>query len=380
MSASGAQPRPVLQRLLGFLEHDPNNLRLIADAAAAALDAGDTAAVAALIDRYAAIAPLPPAMLNLRGLAAIEDRRFDAAAEVFEALLAAEPDDPVLRFNLGLARAMLKDYAGASALLDVAAIEVSAAAPALKIQVLHHLGELEEALAWGQGLAERHPGDHELMGALAAVAIDAGDLTLADYFAIRAGDQHDGLATRGMLRLNEDQVDASLELFDRALESYPDDARALLGKGLGRMAQGEAAVAAPLIDRAAELFERHLGTWVAAGWAYFSEGDLATARARFETAMSIDDTFAEIHGGLAVIDFMEGDIEGAKRRTDVALRLDRNCFSAALAKVMLLSNRGDLRAAERVRNMAMNTPIGPGGRTLAQALASMTIASRPAKR
>ncbi len=169
---------------------------------------------------------------------------------------------------------------------------------------------------------------------------------------------------------------SSIALFDRALAAAPRDARALLGKGLGLMAKGERAEAARAIDQAAELFERHLGSWVAAGWAYFIMGDYATSRARFETALAIDDTFAEIHGGLAVLDVMAGQLESAERRTEVALRLDRNCFSAALAKVLMLAGRGDVKTAERVRDIALNTRIGAGGRTIAQAMASLSLAMR----
>jgi tetratricopeptide (TPR) repeat protein len=381
MSASDAPatPPPRLQRLLGFLDHDPSNVKLIADAASAALEEGHPAEALRLLERYAAISPLPPSLINLTGLVAIEEQRFADAAKVFEGLLGESADSPTLRFNIAWCKAMLNDFAGAETLLDDAAIGASRLAPALKIQMLHHLGRLEDALAWGQGLAQRYPDNLDLMGALAAVAIDAEDLALADYYAARAGEQHDGLATRGMLSLNEDKVDESLAIFERALGAYPQDARALLGKGLGLLAKGEVGPAADAIDRAAELFGRHLGSWVAAGWAYYVNGDYATSRSRFERALAIDDTFAEIHGGLAVLDIQAGLIESARRRTEIALRLDRRCFSGALARMLILSAEGDQTSAARVRDIALNAPLGSSGRTLAQAMASMGLAARQPK-
>ena len=357
MSTAGAPSR--LQRLLGFLRHDPTNPRLIADAANAAVDEGEPAQAAALLDSYARISPLTPELMNLRGLAALDAQRHDEARATFEALLQTAPEDPNLRFNLAWCRSMLPDYEGAAALLDDAVMDAAPRAPWLRIQMLHHLGRLEEALEVGQGLAVRFPHDADLMGALAAVALDAEDLGLAADYARRAGDQHDGL-------------------FERALAAYPQDARARLGKGLALMAQGASDEACGEIDRAAELFGRHLGSWVAAGWAYFVKGDYATSRARFETALAIDDTFAEIHGGLAVLDVMDGEIDRARRRIEVALRLDRNCFSAALARVLILSRQGDAASAARVRDIALNTPIGAGGRTIAQVMAS--FAAQPGRR
>jgi tetratricopeptide (TPR) repeat protein len=373
-------PASRLQRLLGFLGHDPKNLRLIADAAQAAFDEGDPACAERLLERYDAIEPLPPALVNLRGMAALDAQRYEDAKTSFEALLAASPDEPELRFNLAWTKAMLRDWRGAEALLGDAVMAASPRAPQLRIQVLHHLGRLDDALAVGGRLAERFPDNRDLMGELATVAIDAEQLSLAEAYARRAGDQHDGLATLGMLTLNDDRVDASIALFRRALAADPRNARALLGEGLGLLAKGEPADATRAIDAAAGLFETHLGSWVAAGWAYFVKGDYATSRARFETALAIDGAFAEIHGGLAVLDVAMGQLESAERRTEVALRLDRNCLSAALAKVLVLSARGDVKTAERVRDTALNTKIGASGRTIAQAMARLNLAmGKPAR-
>ncbi|MFI4973112.1 MAG: tetratricopeptide repeat protein [Caulobacterales bacterium] len=379
MTATGAPATSRLRQLVGFLHHDPANLQLIGEAAAAALDEGELSQADDLLAGYARLAPLPPALSNLAGLVALSDGRFEAAAVIFQQLLPDNPSDPALRFNLAWCRAMLKDYAGASAILDEQAASASPQAALLKVQMLHHLGELEAALDWGARLVQRFSGDPALLGALAAVAIDAEDVGLAERYALGAGENHDALATLGMLRLNEDSVDDALKLFNRALGLDPHDPRALLGEGLGLLAKGELRAAPPLIDQAAERFEHHLGSWVAAGWAYFVNGDYISSRARFDKALALDDTFAETHGGLAVLDAVEGDLAGAKRRTEVALRLDRKCFSAALAKSLILISEGDPTSAARVRNIALNAPIGPGGRTIAQALLSLGTATRQAR-
>ena len=100
-----------------------------------------------------------------------------------------------------------------------------------------------------------------------------------------------------------------------------------------------------------------------------TNGDIKTARARFEEALRIDDTFAESHGALAVLDICAGDLEDAKRRVGVALRLDRDCLSAALAKSLLMMSAGRERSADKIRETALNMPVGPNGRTIAEALA-----------
>jgi tetratricopeptide (TPR) repeat protein len=357
--------------LLGFLGHDPDNLRLIGDAAEAALGERQLDLALQLLDRHAALSALPPSLMNLKGLVALEEGRIADAAEIFELLLADHASDGALRLNLAWCRAMQNDWARVSELLDGDAASTTAQAARLKIQALHHLGRLGEALNLGEQLHHRFAEQTDLTGLLAAVAVDAEQLTVAEQYALQAGDQSDALAALGMVCLDAGGVDRSLPYFERALALSPSDGRALLGKGLALLSKGDAAAGCGLIDRAAEQFATHLGTWVAAGWAHLVRGDLVTSRARFEKALAIDDTFAEIHGGLAVLDVMEGQLESAQRRTEVALRLDRNCFSAALAKTLLLMARGKERSAERVRNLALSTPIGTSGRTLAQAMARL---------
>jgi tetratricopeptide (TPR) repeat protein len=360
-----------LARLLGFLEADPDNLSLIEDAAACAYEEGELDAAGALIERYATAAPLTLRLRNLRGMVAISNQRFDLAAAEFETLLQENPADPGLRFNLAWSRAMLQDFAGAAELIDEQVVAVAPRAAALKIQSLHHQGRMDEALEVGRGYAERFPQNHEMMGALSAAALDSGDLAVAAAYANKARSDPEGLATLGMLELERNHPAEAGRLFDKALGADPHRARALLGKGMVRLAVGDTDAAISLIDEAAELFRTHLGSWVTSGWACLVNGDLVGARRRFEKAMSIDDTFAETHGALAVLDIMQSRMADARRRMDVALRLDRNCFSAALARMLLLQAEGKEATAERVRDAALNTPVGPGGRTLGQAMAGL---------
>lgn len=358
------------ERLVGYIEHDPDNLQLVADAAAVALEEGRADKAARLIDRYADRAPLPPELVNLKGVIAMNGRRFDEAATVFSELRETGADSPVLRFNHAWALGMARQHEAALILLDDEAIGAGARGAALKVGLLHQLERLDEALEEGARLAILYPDDEALMGALANAALDAEQIELAHAYASRAGTNHDGLTTLGMLLLDEERIGESAALFDRILAGDGSNARARLGKGLGLLAASQTREAARWLDAAAERFGDHIGSWVAAGWTHYILGDLKTSRARFETALALDDAFAETQGALAVLDICDGDLESARRRTDVALRLDRSCFAAALAKSMLLDRDGKAKAAEKVRQAALKVPIGPGGRTIARGLAA----------
>ena len=95
----GALASRRLARLTAYLDDDPTNLALLADIAAVALEAGNTAAARTALSEYAAIASLPPALINLDGLIALAERRYDDAADAFSAARAANPDDPGAAFN-----------------------------------------------------------------------------------------------------------------------------------------------------------------------------------------------------------------------------------------------------------------------------------------
>jgi tetratricopeptide (TPR) repeat protein len=351
---------------LRFVERDPANLSLLSDAAAAAFAEGAPEQAADMIDRYAALSPLPPVLLNLKGLVAIAQQRFQEAAAIFTELRERGPGDPALRFNLAWSKAMMEDYQGALDLLDDDAVAVSPNAPSLKIQMMHHLNLYEEALACGQTLAERYPGNQALMGALATLALDAEKADLALKYAKQAGDNPEGEAALGVLTLGEYDTGRSLELFEHAIEKQPNNARAWVGKGLALLASGESAQGAKALDRGAELFRDHLGSWIAAGWAHFVNGDNAKARASFEKSIRVDPNFSESYGGLAILDVVEGNLNSARRNTEIALRLDRKSFGGAWAKSLLLDQEGNTQTAQRIRDIVLSTPIGPDGKTIAQ--------------
>lgn len=363
---------PPLQRLLHFLGRDPGNLQLLADAAAAAFDARAFERALELIEQYESRALLPAPLLNLKGMIALAQQRYADAASIFTQLRLQSAEDPVLKFNLAWANAMQGAWGETLELLDDKVLAIAPRAPSLKIQALHHLGRYDEALAEGDHLAEQFPRNEALMGALATLAMDAEKSDLALAYAKRSGANPEGRAALGLLALGAQDVEASLALLDEALSAQPGNPRAWVGKGLGLLAKGNGAAGAQAIDKGAELFGDHLGSWIASGWAHFVAGDNLKARSSFERALAIDDTFAESHGGLAVLDILEGRTAEAKRRCEIALRLDKSSFSAALAKSLLLERSGQAQAAQKIREIALSSPVAPNGQTLAQALVAMS--------
>lgn len=364
-----------LQMLLQFLEADPDNLNLIADAAEAAFAENELQQARILLTRHEELAPLPAGLINLDGLVALRSGELDSAAAAFDSLLASGAADPAVRFNRAWVHALNDEHEAALALLDDETVAVTERAAALKVQTLHHLGQIEEALAVGQGMVERFPGNDSLLGALSVAAMDADDMDLARLYAGQAQGGSDALTTRGLIALNDSDPDASLALFDEALALHPKAPRAWIGKGLGLVARGDTSGATEALRKGAEIFGDHLGSWIALGWTQFMGRDLGGARKTFEHALTLDDNFAETHGGLAVLDVAEGKLESAQRRADVALRLDRECFGGMLARILLTEAKGNAATAQKLWEKAINLPAGVNGQTLAQAMAGLGLDS-----
>lgn len=364
-----------LSRLLGFLEDDPDNLNLIADTANAALDESALNQVGELVARYRALAGVPPSLLNVEAIAAMRQGRLSDAQAAFQALRDTGHDHPSVRFNLAWLAALEERHEDALALLDDDVVAAVPRAGALKVQSLHHLDRIEDALAVGRAMTEVQPGNNHLLGALSVAAMDADDFELARHYAMQADGGSDALTTQGLISLNDDAPAAAIDLFNRALVEHPDAPRAWLGKGLSLLAQGDAEGAAPCLDKGAEIFGDHLGSWIASGWTHFIRKDLDAARRSFETALTHDDNFAETHGALAVLEIVDGDIDSARKRADIALRLDKECFGGILARTLLLEMDGKPEIAAKIRQRAMNMPMGIDGKTLAQAMIGLGMNS-----
>lgn len=361
-------PSDRLVRLLDYLQADPFNRKLLADAASEAFDSQCFAQCDELLQRYEALGALPPALLNLKGLSAMSQGEFDTALATFD-LLSSYGLNPVTQYNTAYAAAMTGRFDQAVERLDEKVLADVQQAAALKIRSLHHLGRLEEAIE----LASQHASDPhnsaEICGLLATALLDAGDIEGARHYAAQSQDTSDGLTVRGLLSLDETRNEDALALFEQALKAQPDNRRAHLGMGLALLAQGNFSGASKQIDVAAQAYGKHAGSWIAAGWAHLLGGDLTQARARFDEGARVDRGFAEAPGGIAVVDVMEGKLVDAKRHAATALRLDRACLSAALAQSLLSSAAGDQASADAIRNAALQRPLTENGKTIAQALA-----------
>ncbi len=357
------------ERLSGYLEADPDNASLLAEAAQAAMEADALEGAIALFTRLDKVEPLKGGNANAAGVAYMRLGDLDQAHHWFDVALRDDPEDASLKFNMAWAKSLAGDFVGATELLEVDVIEALPQAAMLDLQIAHQLGQYEEAEEKVATYLGLFPDYAPLQAAVSVLALDLDQPDIARSAAERAGAIPDAMTTLATLELGEQNLDEAENLFVKALTANAHNPRAEIGMGLVMLARGNALGAAESLDKGAVQFENHLGTWIAAGWAHLLAGDQTAARARFQKAIDLDQTFGEAHGSLAVLDALDGQSEQASRGARTAMRLDQAGFSGALASILVAQSKDDPKAAEAILKRALDQPILPNGRTLMESLA-----------
>ena len=253
-----SEARGQLERLLGFLDQDPENAPLLRDAAQAALAADDPATAARLYGRLRDQGELTDADSNFWAIAAMRSGDPESAAQTFGGLLHQRPGDSALTFNLAWARALAKDFDGALAALDAGTVDALPQAAQLEVQLLHQAGAFEQAIDRARAHLVRHGDYPPLLAAMSVLAMDVEDETLARQCAEKAGAQPDAMTTLGLLALGDQEPSRARTLLQQSLAANAHSPRAWIGLGLAELAEGYNRQAAEHLDRGAGQFGDHL--------------------------------------------------------------------------------------------------------------------------
>lgn len=335
-----------LSRLRAYAAQDPGNDRLYFD----------------LVDELLGHGLIEEAQTTLRGMpeasrqtqdylwrnarCALSSNDFAAAIKLLEALPREGMDEAAICHDL--AYAYLCDgqiIAAENALAPVLvhAVDVPAVG-VLHARVLHHRGQLGDAITMGEAIVATHPENAEAWGVLALLHID----TLQIEPARRAADtalrlnahQPDALTALGTLYLWSRDADAASQAFGSLLSLQPNAGRALAGAGESLMLKGDIADARALLSRAVVAMPNHIGTWHALAWCDLLQGDVAHARICFDKAYELDRNFGETHGGIGLIHALAGETEAARQAVKRALRLDPQSRNARYAQSLLWRQEG----------------------------------------
>jgi tetratricopeptide (TPR) repeat protein len=295
--------------------------------------------------------------------------RFVEAEALLQALCAAQPDDPALRFNLGLALYYQQRWADALAAFDGArdAGLRHRDLPRYRAGALHHRGRLDEAIEACNAWLADEPGT-AARAYLAVLEMDRGDLPAAQRRAeavlAENPDDPDAALVAGMCMTERQEIDGARRHFERLLALEPDNARGWFGIGLTHMYRQEHAQAIAAIERALVVTPGHVGTLVTLGWAKFTARDVLGAEQVFRRAIAADRNFGEAHGGLAMTLIYQSRITEARRETAIARRLNPHGFGGTWAHGALLGLEGRRAQGEAEVAALLERRVTSDGRSL----------------
>jgi tetratricopeptide (TPR) repeat protein len=365
-----------LQRYETYLASDPDNGSLLDSVVQLCLAEGQPQRAESHVRAALARKDGDPYLRSMLGHTLLAQQQWEPATELFGALLLQYPDGG-LAYNFALGCLWLGRWQeGWQALLpyvETSGAEPAAAAVTLALRLLHRLGELERAGLLVQRFRDAQGQDAAFLGAASAVCLDNGDLEQAAALSeasLAHGRTVEALVVAGSVALARTEVDVAVPLFQEALATSGNEARAWAGLGMASMLRKDLVAAQIQLEKAVHYMPGHIGTWHLLAWARLYGGYLAGATSAFQTALDLDRNFGESHGGMAVVQAMAGQRAAAEASIARALGLDSESLSARYAQMLL---DGDLHDADRFRTLAMRllfSRAGTFGRSLGEIVQS----------
>lgn len=376
-----------LERLRDYLEEDPANPALLAEAFDTALACGRHDAAQAHLGA-AAEAGLDGGPWELRRAhLCIAKGDLDDALALLERLRAELGDHPVLVHDLAHVGFLRGDYKGTCDLLvpwlqgDAGAasltVEVRQAMQVLWLRALHRQHRLENAWAWVQDERANATLLPQAAGVAALVAVDRSDFasaqTLADEALRSDPAQLEALVASASVALAQRDSARAIALLEQALAVNSGDGRTHGLIGMAYLLARDLARARRHLEQAVATVPEHIGTWHALGWARLLAGERAGARQAFEQALARDRNFAESHGAVGLLMALEGRRPEALRHLELAERLDPSNMTGRYARA-LLAGEADPDKLPALARRLLDRPGFFGGR-LSDALPAGSVHS-----
>ena len=311
-----------LQRLTAYLDEDPQNTELLAEACDAALACGRPDAAADFLASAERLAPGVAGLQARRAHMHIARGELGAARKLLEQLHVDRGNDPVLLHDLAYVHLLMDDAQAAHDLLAPGAGQ-DFAGPVMEQELLqsqwlracHHLGLLEVACAWAARVHASGSLRPAAAGVASLLALDQDDQACAGTWADMAlaanPGQHEALLTRGCLAMAAGDVVEGARFLERARQARPEDGRTLGALGMAHLFVGKPSLAGEQLERAVAAMPVHAPSWQALGWARLLLGQAAEALSALRRAVQLDEASAEAHAALALATALAGDAAGA---------------------------------------------------------------------
>lgn len=347
-----------LERMLGYLEQDAQNILLafdVIDLCFAENQLGLAQEVLGAIgdDDH-------PGVRNRVAIAALRRNDARTAIDQLERLASAADADGAVLYNLGYAHYIEGDYRRARSVLErwVARGGSVPGAASLYVLCLQQMGDTEAAVAFAEQSVQTGVDASELKGVLALIYLDTErDLVRCREYAdaaLAANPDHPmALIAAGSLAMMDEQPATAFALYKRVVQRNPADGRAWSALGVSHLYQLDLPAARAALETAVRHIPGHIGTWHALAWVQLMQNDVAAAERSYLKALELDRNFGDTHGGLAITAYLGGDKPRAKSLMERAQRLSPAGMTLQYLKLLQLQETGDQEAVQQFLKRAL---------------------------
>lgn len=351
------------ERLLRYLEKDPNNLPLRYDVIAATVEAENWSAandVAQIgIEKY-------PEELDMHcylGLIKLQQLDYEAAALCLNFAIDAGSQNLLARYNYAFSLFMLERYQQCYSALTHIVINDKVDPPVrmLLAHCLYQLSQHSKAIDEVRIYIKANPRRADAHGLLALLLCEAEQYEISAIHAQSAlaidALQIDALLAVAGKELGSVHYGKAIDAYQQVLRVYPECGRAHSGKGLANFAMNKFDEAQQDFEKAVQYMPNHIGTWHLLAWVHLLEGRSSEAKNAFMASYKLDRNFSETHGGFAVVAVMQGKINDALRHIKIATRLNQTSMSAQYASLLLAKINGNISEVNTILANALDAKI-----------------------
>jgi Flp pilus assembly protein TadD len=354
MNAPSPTAAERLRRLAAYVELDPCNAALLAEASDAALACGEHEQAEAYLAAGERSAPDSLDWASRRAHLCIARGELQRAQALLEQLRTDSAEHPGVLHDLAYVNLLLGEPGTAQALLAPCIDQdlpshLADPVQALWLRACHRQGSTAEAWAWIQGKRDGEL-QAETAGVASLIAWDEDEFCAAARLAqaalSRRPAQREALVTCGLIALAARDPARAMPPLRQALDSNPDDGRTLTALGVACLLAGDALQAELHLRKAADVAPPQAQTLQALGWARMLVDDRAGALDALRSALAVDDQAADVHASLALLLFVNGEGDNARSHLERAEKIDATDETTRMARTLLA---GDTDMAGRNR-------------------------------
>lgn len=336
-----------LERLTGFLNLDPDNVRLLCECAELGRTLKDKRAKT-WAERALALTPDAGNALFITGLFALDDENYPLAERHFEKTLTFNDDTENVRYCLALAQFFAHKPEQALTTLKPLVIRGHALShDTLLLLARTHfmLSDTQETEHNLKILLEQEPKHVDAHGLLALLYSDLDRFNEAQSHAEAAlsldPEQRDAGLAYANVALNQQQIERATSLFDALVKRYPKSARAWMGAGLCALAKNDAVTGEKYLQHCLPQLERHSGLWNALGWAQLAQNKMGNAEISFQNAITHRPDDANAYGGLASVYLLSDRGEKAAEILQRGKELDSTASMLRVSDIIAAMQAGN---------------------------------------